>query len=240
MNINIKYRLNEFIKLQLVVVTSIVFLGLLSYILLYTVDTIRPKFLVYFLRLIDVGAEQSIPTYFSTLNLLLASILLLIIYQFEKVNKKETCSYWLLLSVLFLLLSIDEAASIHENFDYVYQYLVRREIVPHIIDTHQWVFFAVPFVLIIGIYLIPFYKCLPKSTLIFFFISGLIYLIGVIGFELIGAIMLKTGFVDSRENIIYMLRRLFEEGFELYGIAIFNCTLYREILIRKICLRIFN
>ena len=213
MYINFKYRLNKFIQFQFVIVTTILLVGLLSYIYIYSVDTIRPKFLIYFLRLIDVGAEQSIPTYFSALNLLLASFLLLIIHQHEKLNKNSVASYWFFLSGLFFLLSLDEAISIHENFNYVYQYLVRREFVPKILDTHQWTLFAIPFVLVLSIYLIPFYKTLSKSTLAFFMISGLIYLVGVIVLELVGAIMLKSGFVDSRENVIYMMRRLFEEGF---------------------------
>ena len=52
--------------------------------------------------------------------------------------------------------------------------------------------------------------------------------------------MLETGIVGSKQNILYKLRRIFEEGFEIYGIVLFNCALYREIVIRKISLLISN
>jgi hypothetical protein len=50
--------------------------------------------------------------------------------------------------------------------------------------------------------------------------------------------MLSTGFVDTDKDIIYRIRRIFEEGFEMFGIAIFNCALYKEILDREIYLLI--
>ena len=71
-----------------------------------------------FLHLLDVR-EQSIPTYISLLNLLLSSILLFIIFKYEKANSHKGFNYWLFLSILFLFLSADESASIHEKFSNV-------------------------------------------------------------------------------------------------------------------------
>ena len=66
----------------------------------------------------------------------------------------------------------------------------------------------------------------------------MIYIIGALGFEFLGAVMLKTGLVDSNKDLLYLIRRIFEEGFEMYGIALFNCALYREILNRKMVLQV--
>ena len=233
MELNI--RLKKFIKFQLVAVTLIVLLGLFTYIFR---DITGFGTLFGFLRLLDVGSEQSIPTYFSLLNLLLSSILLYIIFKFEKSKKNKGSKYWLFLSILFVFLSIDESASIHENFDLVYEYMAYKGMIPLLLETHQWLFFALLFVSIIGVVLIPFFKMLSKSTLRYFLISGAIFVIGAMGFEFLGAIMLKTGIAESKDDLIFSIRRIFEGGLEMYGIALFNIALYREISNKKIALTI--
>ncbi|MCP4140189.1 MAG: hypothetical protein GY755_07855 [Chloroflexi bacterium] len=224
--------LANFIVVQISIVTITLILGLLSYIFVYKTG----NNLLGFLRLLDIGSELSIPTFFSSLNLLLSSIMLIVIFRYEKINNNKGFRYWLFLSILFLWLSIDESASIHENFIYVYDYLVNTNVISPILGTNQWLPFGILFVVIVGIVLFPFYKLLSKATLFGFFLSGIIFLIGAIGFEYLGVIMLETGFVDSRDDILYIARRVFEEGFEMYGIAFFNCALYREISNRKIVL----
>ncbi len=67
-------------------------------------------------------------------------------------------------------------------------------------------------------------------------ISGLIFIFGAVGLEFVGELMFKTGFIESSADLFYIFCRLFEEAFEMYGIALFNCALYREILNRKITL----
>ena len=69
-----------------------------------------------------------------------------------------------------------------------------------------------------------------------FSIAATIFISGAVGFEYLGAVMLETGMVESRNDIAYLIRRIFEEGFEMYGIALFNCALYREILQRNFSL----
>jgi len=190
--------------------------------------------LLGFLRLLDVRGEQSVPTYVSSINLLLASILIFIIYSYEKSNKQNDAGYWLFLSILFLYLSIDESASIHENFKNVHRYLVREELISPILDTHQWLPFGVFFVFVVSIVLLPFVRRLPADTRRYFLIAGCVFITGAVGFEYLGGVMINTGIVESKQDWAYLIRRLFEEGFEMYGVAIFNCALYREILRRKI------
>jgi len=162
--------------------------------------------------------------------------MLIVIFRYEKINNNKGFKYWLFLSILFLYLSIDESASVHEKFIHVHDYLVYKDVFSPILGANQWLPFGILFVFIVGVVLFPFYKLLSKTTLFNFFLSCLIFLIGAIGFEYLGIIMLDTGFVDSRDDILYIARRILEEGFEMYGIAFFNCALYREISNRKIIL----
>lgn len=233
MKINVN--LFSFTVVQFAIVTLLVVLGLSSYLFSHITGI---SSLLGFLRLLDVGEEQSIPTYFSSLNLFLSSILLFIIYRHEKLNSYEGFKYWLFLSVLFLFLSVDESASIHENFGNVHAFLSRKGIASPILGKHTWIPFGVLFILVVGICIYPLFKRLPKPTLFLFVASGIIFVVGAVGLEFVGLLMLKTGFIDSRDHIYYLIRRIFEEGFEMYGVAIFNCALCREIFNRKIALNI--
>ena len=230
MYLNIKLR--DFCIVQFALVTALVILGLIAYIFRDSVLDLSGT--LY--RLLDVGEEKSLPTYFSTLNLLFSSILIYIIYQYEKANTLRGYPYWLFLSLLFLSLSFDEFASIHEEFARVYNILVKKNILYPVLETHGWIVFGVAFVLIVALALIPFLRNLPKDTRRYFLISGFVFVTGAIGFEFVGAMMLKTKFVKSPNELAYLIRRILEEGFEMYGIAMFNCTLYREISIRRVSL----
>ncbi len=235
MNIKTTIKLTDFTVVQLAIVTLIIISGLLYYIFGYQAAQYDDSLFV-FLRLLDVGAEQSIPTYFSTLNLLLSSLLLFIIFIHEKENRHRGKNYWIYLSILFLLLSIDESSSIHEKFAIIYYKFSQSGIIPGLYVTRNWLPFGLLFIIINGLVLLPFLKLLPTASLYRFLVSGIIFIIGVIGFEFLGSIMIKTGYVDSNKELIYLIRRILEEGFEMYGIAIFNCALFGEISNKKISL----
>ena len=62
----------------------------------------------------NLDVEANIPTYISTILLLSCSILLYLIYLIKKSENDGSKFYWLLISAFFLLMSMDEAAAIHE------------------------------------------------------------------------------------------------------------------------------
>lgn len=225
----IEITLKSFVFTQIVLVSTIITLSLLVYIIFHFSE--MTKIPSYFTKF-DVAYEQSIPTYFSTINLLLSSILLLILYRHNKIHLEKGANYWLFLSFLFLCLSVDESISIHEYGAAIHNRLVEKHLIPSLLETHQWLPLGVLFTMIIGLILLPFFKYLRKPTLYLFILSGIIFLIGALGFEYLGALMLKNGVVESRTDFLYLIRRIFEEGFEMSGIALFNCVLYREISLK--------
>ena len=182
-----------------------------------------------FLRLFDVGSEQSIPTYVSTVYLLLASALLFLLYRGERQTDTGHHRYWLFLSFLFLFLSMDESISIHENFGRVYGFLVARELIPPMMNSHEWLPFGILFVIAIAVIVIPFLRRLPVDTAKYMLIAAVVFLSGAIGFEFLGALMLEFEIVDSKLDWLYLLRRIIEEGLEMFGVVIFNWALYREL-----------
>src|SRR5918999_3638037 len=66
------------------------------------------------LRIFDVGEERSIPTWFESILFLLCSILLAVVTVAKKRRNDRYRLHWGVLSIILLLLSLDEVASIHE------------------------------------------------------------------------------------------------------------------------------
>ncbi len=182
-----------------------------------------------FLGLLDLGSERSVATYLSSVNLLVAAVLLFLLNRVRSQQQLPDARCWGFLSALFLLLSIDEAISIHEKFDGVYVYLMNRGWIPQLLDSHEWVPFGVLFVVVVGLIVIPMLRHVNRETVRYMFIAGAIFITGALGFEFLGAVMLETGMVASKTESLYLGRRVIEEGLEMYGIAVFNWALYREM-----------
>jgi hypothetical protein len=173
--------------------------------------------------ILDVGAEQSLPTYFSTLNLLLSSGLLWLIYRLGIVAPALR-RYWLILSLIFLVLSADEAISLHEKLTYLRRYTGGIDA----LATHGWVIYGFPLVLALGLYFVPFLLRLPSHLRWRIVAAGAVFVTGALGFETLAGLMLHAK-IASMDSLLYKMRRLAEEGCEMYGIALFNCVLFAEI-----------
>jgi hypothetical protein len=123
--------------------------------------------------------EGNLPTYFSSLILMIAAILLFLSGKLAhiKVRKK-----WFLLASIFTFMSLDEAAQIHEKLLYATNQLIGN------VENHAltWVW-VVPYALVmvpVVIYLLPWVISLPAKTRNSFFTSGFIYVLGVLVIEL--------------------------------------------------------
>ena len=72
------------------------------------------QFSKIYIRIFDVNGEANIPTWFSSLLLVLNSFILAIIAIRTKAQQGRYYTQWFVLAVVFLYLSIDEAALLHE------------------------------------------------------------------------------------------------------------------------------
>ena len=102
--------------------------------------------------------ENNIPTYFSSVNLLICAALIFFIYRFYKDRNIPESRYWFFLSFLFLYLSLDESASFHEmlirpmreTFDFESGWLY-----------YPWVILGIIICLVLAVFLFKFYTRLP-------------------------------------------------------------------------------
>jgi hypothetical protein len=67
------------------------------------------------IALFDLDREQNVPTLYSSATLLLSAGLLAMIAIARKRQKKGDSLYWVGLAIIFLFLSVDETAGLHER-----------------------------------------------------------------------------------------------------------------------------
>jgi hypothetical protein len=209
----------QILKINLYLIFFLIFVNALGIISKYYFDHDS----VYgFVPLFDFNTEKNIPTLFSSITLIIASILLLSI---SLTHKKLKSSYimWFGLSVIFLFLSIDEIHSIHERFG-----KPTREA----FNTSGLLFYAwiIPYGVALVIFIITYSNFLiklPKNTMILFFVSGVIFILGAIGFEMLGG---RQHELYGSSSILYAFYYTCEESLEMIGIAIFIYTLLSYII----------
>lgn len=211
---------------------------LLSIVLFLTVASLSGQLIKYslgydnflgFIPLFHVDKEANIPTWYSSVSLFLCSGLLAIIALAKHREINHYAKHWIGLSLIFLFLSIDEAASIHE-----------LTILPlrTALNTSGIFYFAwvIPGAVLVLIFLLSYFKFfLDLHPLIkqLFIVSISLYLGGALGMELVGGWYRE---IHGPENLIYANITAIEELLEMSGILVFIYTLilYLEMNIKQI------
>ncbi|MDY6919155.1 MAG: hypothetical protein SV765_02955 [Pseudomonadota bacterium] len=173
-------------------------------------------------KLVDFNSERNVPTLFSTLLLLIASTLLFII----AVNQKAQGGFpkaWLGLSLIFLFLGVDEISSIHEHFTLP----AREAFGASGLFYFAWVIpYGVALLILAAVYF-RFLMALPKPTLVLFIISGVVFVSGAIGFEMLGG---RHDELTKDKGTLHQIYYTCEELLEMLGVAIFIYALLRYIV----------
>jgi hypothetical protein len=170
-----------------------------------------------FTRLFHLDAEANIPTWFSSSLLLLCSGLCAVIALLKRDSGDRWRRHWAALAPIIAYLSMDEAASIHENL--IWNWRPLRDLSP--VLYYPWVVAGIAFV---GLFLLAyarFYCHLPRRTQALFLLAGATYVGGALGLEMVGSAYIGTFGRGGMMRVIL----LFEESLEMLGIAIFAYAL---------------
>ena len=122
--------------------------------------------------------------------------------------------HWSVLSVLFFLLSVDEASSIHELLNTP----LRDKLHMGSFFHFSWVVVGIPFVFVLVLAYMKFVFRLPRRTKVLFCIAALVFLTGAVGFELIGG---HHAQLYGRRSLSYTILTSIEETLEMVGLVIF-------------------
>ncbi len=138
-----------------------------------------------FIRLFDPNGEANIIAWYSASALLLCSFLLGIIALAKKTDHDSYTLHWGILSLIFLYLSVDEAAMLHEIADNPLRELFDLGGFFY----YSWIIPAGIAVLIFGLAYLKFLFHLPSKTRWLFLVAGGIFVGGAIGMESVSGLL---------------------------------------------------
>jgi len=164
--------------------------------------------------------EENLPTFYSSATLTVCAVLL----GFIGVAGKDRVSRlrWYGLSAVFVFLAVDEFVSIHEQLIPI----VRGSLNTTGAFYLAWV---IPYgiaVVVLGLLYLKFLLQLPPRTRNLFFVAAFLFVLGAIGFEIIGGYRYQT--YDTRDWL-YQLSILCEELLEMTGVVVFLYALTTHI-----------
>jgi hypothetical protein len=167
-----------------------------------------------------VGEERNVPTYFSSLLLLCASVLLGVIALTRHRLRLPYWRHWTGLAVIFLLLSLDEVAGLHEMMIRP----VRETLHVGGLLYFAWVIPGSVLVLALGCIYLRFFLALAPQLQWLFGAAALLYVGGALGVEMLGG---RHADLYGLENFTYRMYQTVEESFEMFGLVLFIHALLR-------------
>jgi hypothetical protein len=244
--------------MALAIYTKTIVRTLIIAVLFITLAGLAARFAMYMwgvegylqpLRIFDVGQERSIPTWFESVLFLLCSILLAVVTVAKRRRNDRYSLHWGVLSIILLLLSLDEVASIHEAIGQQSERLLHN-ITGFIPSGAISFFLVVPganFVLIVLLAYLRFLADLPRTTRRLFLFAGALFVLGALGIEMLTAQVVSSsgaianwvesssggvvgrGSASAIPTIIKGLQTSIEEMFEMLGLTAFVYALLAYI-----------
>ena len=183
--------------------------------------------------LFDLNKERNIPSTYSSFALLLCCVLIAVIAIMKHKQGDHYAFQWKCLSLIFLYLSVDEAASLHELANAPLKQSLNFGGIFHF----AWV---VPGAILVSIFVIAYFKfwlSLPTKTRNLFIVAGVLYVSGALGIEFIGGAYAE---VHGLTNLTYSFITTIEEGLEMLGTLVFIYALldYIETFVKSVLIHI--
>ncbi|HOD54420.1 MAG TPA: hypothetical protein PKJ08_07825 [Candidatus Cloacimonadota bacterium] len=211
------YRFIKVNKSRIILVLGLVafLLVLFSIIGQLLLKPTQPVHIQGIITLFDLAAEGNLPTYYSSVLLLIAALLLFVVTLMERTIKSRYVPYWAFLTIGFIYLSMDEMLMLHEGIsrfiravtDYSGEGVLKS----------PWVILGTITVTVILLVFIKFITHLDQKTRYLFLIAGALYVGGAIGFEII-----ENLYADAYgQDLVYSMLQNLEEGMEMAGIIVF-------------------
>lgn len=201
----------------LAIIAVLALAGLLVHLLRFRYGLTNPQ-TFGFIDLFDMDRESSVPTWFSS-GLLAACAALLALIAIAKRSRSDPWFWhWAGLGLIFMLLSLDEIAKIHEGLGRI----LDKNFVLDGLLTHGWVLIAIPLLLVLLFLYISFLRALPPRSAWLFLLSAAVYLCGVVGVEAYSGLI---AYIHGSLDVRFALLTSLEETLEMLGLAFFIYSL---------------
>lgn len=169
----------------------------------------------------SLSSERSPPAFFSFLLLLTCAVWLGLAAIHERQLGSRWWRHWAFLAIMFVLMSYDDAAQIHERWIQP----VRELLGVDGFFYYAWVIPGIILVAIIFVVYLPFLYHLPRVFAALFLLSGAIFVGGAIGIEMIGG-----KYIDEHgRDFTYHMIATAEESCEMLGLWLFIYSLMKYL-----------
>lgn len=205
-------------KVALFLGTLSLYLALQSLIGEYLLENVLPpetnELITSLIDLFSVNTEQTIPTWYSTLLLFICAVLLAFIATVKQKNQESYRHHWTGLGFIFLYLSMDEGAVIHEIFSDTLG--ITFNTTGYL--AFAWLILFVPLVIVFTLFYLRFLFHLLPPIRNLFAIAGLVYVGGAVIVEAISA---NRWYLEGGVSFPYLAIATVEELFEMLGAVVF-------------------
>ncbi len=220
-----------FFKINFLIISVFIILHIIFELCNYYFDPIPfiPDIQIY--KAFNLNQEGNIPTAYQALMIFTSSAFLFLLSLSAK--SKNEKSYFRIFSCLMFFIGFDEKFALHEQF---------IEPIRNLFNTSGFFYFAwvIPYGILVLICALFFYGLIntfPPNIRKLIFLSGVIYILGELGFELISGNLVslygpKSAF-NQTQSFYYSFLTTIEESFGLIGILFFNFALLKLLKIRS-------
>jgi hypothetical protein len=170
----------------------------------------------------DLDIEGNVPSLYSAVAVLFCAALLALITHVNWRQSDGRRFYWLGLTILFVFLAVDEGTAIHEQIGTFLERYMEAQGAFYFL----WVIPYGVVTLVLGLAYSRFVWELPKDTRFRFVTAGVIFLIGALGVEMLGA---READLHGHSTITYCVLFTVEEMLEMLGIILFIYALLRHL-----------
>jgi hypothetical protein len=172
--------------------------------------------------LLDVGLEQSVFTWLSVTTLFFAAFLFFVCGRAVASHGGRLRWHWYFLAAVFLLLSMDDAISIHEKISEMLESRIDNTGLLHF----AWAAPAGVISLLGLIAFIPFIRSFPPRLAVLLLLSAAVFLGGAVGLEMVNGSIAEVEGASLR----YRMLTNVEEGLEVAGVMmlIYALLSYRD------------
>ena len=163
--------------------------------------------------LFNLELEANAPTWFSSSLLLVAAALFAVIAVGKRNRGDRYVRHWLVLAIVFVLLSLDEAGKIHELSISVFRGAFQTGGLLY----YAWIIPAGIFVLIMAVAYLRFFLDLPGKIRNVVLLAALLYVGGAMGLEMVEGLLNEQGrYMDPTYTALVTI----EETLEMSGVAV--------------------
>lgn len=163
-------------------------------------------------QLFDLDEEQSAPNWYASAALGFAALLAALVAARARRERELDAGRWRAMAAILLYLSFDEVAGVHET-----------------VNSLSLVSWTIPFgllALVVGAWMLPWVLRLPASTRFGIIASGVVYVAGAVGIELVASQFFDE---SNKRQFRYAFYTVAEEGMEMLGVVLLVRTLLRHM-----------